>query len=56
MKVKKMFLILFLGISISIFAEEIEVGIDENLGGKIPFDVEFVTSDNDTITFAKLSR
>lgn len=54
MNIKKIFLILFLGFSISIISEEIEVGIDENLGGKIPFDVEFITSDNDTVTFANL--
>jgi protein SCO1/2 len=55
MKFRKLLSILFLSLlSISIISQEVEVGIDEKLGETIPLDVEFVTSRNDTVTFAEV--
>jgi len=50
MKNKKLFIILFLLVSISLYAQkEIEVGIDEKLGNTLPLDLTFQTSEGNTV-------
>lgn len=48
MKIKSSLLLFVLVLFLS--AQEIEVGIDEKLGNKIPMDIEFYTSSGDTVS------
>lgn len=54
----KIIFIVFLLITSSIVfgqkSDKIEIGIDENLGGFLPLQAEFVTSENDTVKLAEL--
>lgn len=51
MKNTKLYLIFFLLISFSLFAQKkIEVGIDEKLGNTLPLDLSFQTSEGKTVT------